>query len=144
MNELEDDNWLNKKYINCPSCNETLLVCDHSPFEHSYRLYCNTCPKRVDIGLYEPVYDEIESVDDLSYDNLLLEFEKRLEKCSCGGQFKLNAARKCLHCHTPLSLNEEQNVWLGNYWDETLNEEQEEFVEQKMQQFIVKPKWKSK
>ncbi len=31
MDELEDDNWLNKKHINCPSCNEILLICDYYP-----------------------------------------------------------------------------------------------------------------
>ena len=139
---MEDDNWLNKTDIECPNCNKELLICDHSPFEHSYTMYCSLCPKRVDIGLYEPVYEDIKDYEKLPYEDLMIEFENRLENCECGGKYKLNSKRKCLHCSYPLELKEEQNVWLKGYWKEFESEEEEDRIEKKMSQFIVNPKWK--
>jgi len=140
---MKDDNWLNKKYIKCPSCNEELQICDHSPYEHSYRMYCNLCPKRVDIGVYNSIFEKVKNHKTLSYEELLTEFENRLQKCECGGSYKLDSKRRCLHCESPLDLNEEQNVWLAAYWKEFDNDEEEDKIEEKMNKFIIKPKWKT-
>jgi len=139
---MEEDNWLNKEHIQCPNCKKELLICDHSPMENSCRLYCDSCPRRVDIGLYESVYDDIENYKNLSYNEVLIELEKRLDTCKCGGSFQLNAKRRCLHCNHALDLKEEQNVWLSEYWNEFDSEEEEESIEKKMNEFIVKPMWK--
>ena len=56
---MEDDNWLNKSNINCPQCKKELTIVDHSPFDDSCRLYCNSCPKRVEISYYDEVYNKI-------------------------------------------------------------------------------------
>ncbi|MBS9774567.1 MAG: hypothetical protein KGV59_05355 [Tenacibaculum sp.] len=139
---MEEDNWLNEKIIKCTKCGNELKVCDHSPFEHSYRLYCNSCPKRVDIGTYEKVFEEIENYDELSYEQIMIELEKRLQNCECGGEFMMNSKRRCLHCAKPLNIDEEQNVWLKEMWSEFNDDKQEQKIEKEMLKFIVQPKWK--
>ena len=101
---MKENNWLNKINIPCPNCKKEPLVCDHSPFENSYTMYGNLFPKRVDIGLYEPIYNEIKNYKELSYEDLILAFENRLENCACGGKHQLKPQRKCLLCQYPLPL----------------------------------------
>ncbi len=128
--------------MDCPNCSKTLQICDHSPFEHSYTLYCSDCPKRVDVGVYEPVFEEIKDYSSMPYEAVMQAIEKRLAPCDCGGKFLVSAKRRCLHCHYPLALREEQNVWLKEYWSDFDDEEEEEKVEQLMQSYIVEPQWK--
>ena len=58
---MEEDNWLNEYVITCPSCKHELQICDHSPFENGYYLYCSSCPKRVDISIYDTHFDVAKS-----------------------------------------------------------------------------------
>lgn len=135
MENEEDDNWLNLKEIKCPNCKVELSICDHSPFENSYRLNCDSCPTRVDISTYDNVFDKFGNTEDIEYETLLLKLESLLSNCACGGKFKLNSKRRCLFCQSTLEIGEEQNVWPSN----KLEEEEAEKI---LNKFIVEPKWK--
>lgn len=140
--EVKEDTWLNSHLMSCPNCKEELQICDHSPFESSYVLYCDSCPKRVDVSVYEKPINN-QTFDDIKiYEEKMLFIEQRLQPCDCGGHFRLTAKRRCLHCEEPLDLNEAQNIWLKGYWDDFETDEEEELMELKMQKFIVPPKWK--
>jgi hypothetical protein len=139
MFEQEEDNWLNSYILECGNCKEDLYICDHSPFESSVRMYCDSCCKRVDISMYDTNCDQYR---DLEYTELLKVFETKLERCVCGGSFQLNAKRRCLHCNHTLELKEEQNVWLAA-WQDDSDEELFDAVERKMKQFISNPVWKT-
>jgi hypothetical protein len=95
-----DDNWLNGQQLRCPECGEELYLIDHSPFYDGYYLYCDRCPKRVDVSIYDPVMRDAPSV---SYSELMAWIECRLRPCDCGGSFRHDAPRRCHQCGTVLS-----------------------------------------
>ena len=55
-----EDDWLNGRPIVCTSCGYQLYRVDHSPFDDGWLLYCDCCPRRVDVSFYDPVVRQIE------------------------------------------------------------------------------------
>ena len=46
---MDDDNWLEAEVIACPSCGLRLYSVLHSPMFDDFRLYCDRCPRAVEV-----------------------------------------------------------------------------------------------
>lgn len=95
MEEIE--NWLHSAVIQCPKCALDLWRVDHSPFFDCYRLYCQECPKSVEVSFQGgPGRGLSES-----------EVARLLRPCDCGVRFDPCAARRCARCNTPVLMGED-------------------------------------
>jgi hypothetical protein len=120
----EEDNWLHEAWIACPACQRSLFRIDTSPFDHESYLYCDHCPTRVGVSVYEAEFDQIIQ----SLPSALEAEEKRaalcqaieanLKPCSCGGAFRYNAPRRCFSCAAPVIIENPAGVDL--YPDEDI------------------------
>jgi hypothetical protein len=105
-NGLVGDDWLNGRVIVCTSCGYQLYRVDHSPFDDGWLLYCDRCPRRVDVSFYDPVVRQIE--DDLrasgsmTHQALMVRVAARLRPCDCGGRYRNDAPRRCVRCFAHL------------------------------------------
>lgn len=143
LDDFDDD--MEKELINCPACHTELLLLEHSVFENGYYLYCDSCPLRVDVSIYDEKYTEIEERlkreikdwddNEDALDILLSEIEKHLQACACGGHFKDNAPRRCLHCGEKLEWYKNyMNVWYLRHFDiDCKNDE--------ISKHVIEPKW---
>ncbi len=50
-----DDNWLDAEVVACPGCGERLFAVVHSPMCDDHRLYCDRCPRAIEVSYYDPV-----------------------------------------------------------------------------------------
>ena len=106
----EEDDWLHPEWIVCPSCQQSLFRIDTSPFDHERYLYCDRCPIRVGVSVYEPEFDQIEqalppSLEDVEKNTALKKaIEDHLKPCTCGGTFHYDAPRRCFTCATPVII----------------------------------------
>jgi hypothetical protein len=133
--ESQDGNWLNGRVISCPRCGEAFLRIDHSPFYDCYYLYCDQCPRRVDVSTYDALVlaavDAHRASGSLSYENVIAEIEPRLTGCECGGAFRDDSPRRCHLCGSALG---DEDGWSGiDVWPHDASEEQiaafcEEFI----------------
>ena len=147
----DDDHWLASYTVHCEKCRAELLMLEHSPFENGYYLYCDTCPRRVDVSVYDSVFQEIEkqikkahTAQELEDNYLALVMpavEARLRPCSCTGHFKHGTTPRCLHCGTSITDAQEGfNVWFPDHGDADI-----ERYEALMQQLILSEDlWQSK
>jgi len=140
-----DDDDTEKELINCPTCHTELFMLEHSVFENGYYLYCDSCPLRVDVSIYDEKYTEIEERlkreikdwddNEDALDILLSEIEKHLQACSCGGHFKDNAPRRCLHCGEKLEgYKNYMNVWYLRHFDNDCENDE-------ISKHVIEPKW---
>jgi hypothetical protein len=147
-NEIdENDDWLASEIIECPHCQIKLLWLEHSPFENGYYFYCDSCPKRVDVSIYDPVFIEIEEgqkikFEDLElwrknyFENLMPLVEERLLPCDCGGNYRFKAVRRCLNCGVAVKEGD-RNLWFSDFGKEPDGEQ-----ERLYRNLIIKePKW---
>ena len=120
--EGDDDHWLASYTVHCEKCRAELLMLEHSPFENGYYLYCDTCPRRVDVSVYDSVFQGIEAqvkarhspeeMDSRYLELLMPEIEARLRPCACAGHFRHHTALRCLHCSAVLpGAPEGFNLW---------------------------------
>jgi hypothetical protein len=95
-----DDNWLEAGVVGCPGCGTRLYAVLHSPFCDDYRLYCDHCPRAVEVSFYDPVcktaVDRLPA--DRTWEQMMAAFEPLLRPCECGGRFRGNAPRRCFAC----------------------------------------------
>ncbi len=95
-----DDNWLVAEVVCCPGCGVRLFAVLHSPFCDDYRLYCDGCPKAVEVSFYDPVC--VRAVDRLpaerTWEETMSAIEPLLRPCMCGGRFRGAAPRRCFRC----------------------------------------------
>ena len=127
----DDGHWLAHYTVHCEKCQAELLMLEHSPFENGYYLYCDTCPKRVDVSVYDSTFQDIEKqvsavnrAEDMESNYLGLVMpavEARLRPCACTGHFKRSAQPRCLHCGTRIANAQEGfNVWFPDPKDEDI------------------------
>ena len=48
-----DDNWLDAEVV--AGCDERLFAVVHSPMCDDHRLYCDQCPRAIEVSYYDPV-----------------------------------------------------------------------------------------
>lgn len=143
LDEFGDD--VEKELINCSSCNTQLLLLEHSPFESSYYIYCDSCPTRMDISIYDKKYNEVEAEligqnenfyeGDDALNVLLSKLEKFLKPCKCGGHFKVNSKIRCLSCVDLLGeYPDYMNIWYIDDFDEECEDGRKET-------YIVESEW---
>lgn len=114
---MDEDNWLDAEVIVCPVCGIRLFAVCHSPFCDDYRLYCESCPKAIEVSSYDPVLRRL--VDQLpagySWEEVMKTIEPRLQPCSCGGHFQGNASRHCFSCgaEVPAAAGKDLSVYTG-------------------------------
>jgi hypothetical protein len=97
---MDDDNWLEAEVVTCPRCGVRLYAVQHSPFCDDYRLYCELCPRAVEVSFYDPVC--MAAVDRLpagrTWERAMAAIEPLLRACRCGGRFRGDAPRHCFTC----------------------------------------------
>ncbi|WP_431922116.1 hypothetical protein [Micromonospora wenchangensis] len=127
-----DDNWLNGEEIVCPQCHERLYRLDHSPLLDCYYLYCDGCPRRVDVSYYDSTCTAIVDAlpgRDGTRSTLMNALEARLRRCDCGGRFRDSAPRRCHRCSAVLTAIGDPcgvDVWPAWWADETDTDSLEE------------------
>jgi hypothetical protein len=117
------DNWLDARSFACPHCQEALYSVIRSPLFDEWQLYCERCPRRVEISFYDSVARRIG--DALSAYPLpageravthLREMERWLKPCVCGGRFRHDAPRRCHVCHNVvLDSASDTDLWPAVY-----------------------------
>ena len=112
-----DDNWLEAEVVACPSCGENLFAVLHSPFCDDYRLYCDRCPRAVEVSFYDPVC--MAAVDALpdgrTWESTMAAIEPLLRPCQCGGRFRGDAPRRCFACgvEVPAAARKDLSPYMG-------------------------------
>jgi ribosomal protein S27AE len=99
-----DENWLDAAILSCPRCGARLFCAVHSPMCDDHRLYCQRCPRAVEIGYYDPVYDRaIQGLPDgYTWEQSMARVEPLLRPCTCGGRFSATDRRHCIACGGPI------------------------------------------
>lgn len=122
----DDDNWLHEEWITCPACHQPLFRIDQSPLDGDYHFYCDRCPVRLDVSVYEPEYDQIQQAlphyPEYEEKNVALikTMEAHLKPCQCGGRFRHDAPRRCFSCFTPVIVDDP--AYIDLYPDEDIFE----------------------
>jgi hypothetical protein len=101
---MADDNWLDAAVIACPNCGIRLFRVIHSPFCDDHRLYCDNCPRAIEISYYDANYSRI--LNSLGQDQtaasrreqIMAAMEPLLKACKCGGRFRDTSPRHCFTC----------------------------------------------
>ena len=119
--EIETDNWLDSREIECAECGQKLHWLRHSPMYDETFFYCTHCPMRVDISHYDNraiklrkmVQKEVGEKSTQEFVTLYIDLiERTLQSCDCGGTFTHDAPRRCLRCFTVLPQSEPgRDVW---------------------------------
>lgn len=126
-----DSNWLDMRKIRCQSCEKILTWVLWSPFNDGHIFYCSRCPRRLEVSYYDKFYKSLQEQvgrsgdgDEADFLNAIHLVEQYLRACSCGGEFRYEAKRRCVHCHTvvcddasrdePVAWRE---VWSDSNWE---------------------------
>lgn len=118
--EIETDNWLDSKEIECAQCGQKLHWLWHSPMYDETFFYCTQCPMRVEVSHYDDRAMKLrkmaqeeageKSAPNLSHSTSMI--ERNLTPCDCGGAFTHDAPRRCLRCFAVLPQSEPgRDVW---------------------------------
>ena len=125
MEDFPSDNWLHVERISCPQCHELLFRVDHSPFYDSFFFYCEQCANRVEVGLYDPIYETLSNqITEQKGTTLALmrAIEQHLRPCECGGRFRYDAPLRCHRCLAEVVVNSPGvDLWPG-YYDVNVDE----------------------
>lgn len=114
MAEDSENTWLESKIISCPDCKTKSYAVERSPFYNSWHLYCEKCPKSVEISYYDPQIKKLRSeITENDSEALFDLIEQCLLKCDCGGKFKFNSPRRCFHCQ--IILTDKSNIDISIY-----------------------------
>ena len=129
--EIETDNWLDSKEIECAQCGQKLHWLWHSPMYDETFFYCTQCPMGVDISHYdrramklrEMAQEEVGEKSTKEFATLyIVLIERNLMPCDCGGAFTHDAPRRCLRCFTVLPQSEPgRDVWPPESPNETFS-----------------------
>ena len=111
------DNWLNEAHFGCARCGTRLVRVDHSPMYDEWLLYCDRCPRRVEVGFYDPALTRLRDRP-TGYAEQMALIEARLRPCPCGGQFRHDAPRRCHACGTAVVHEPDVDVWPEIGWPE--------------------------
>lgn len=97
---MADDNWLDAAVIECPACGMQLFRAIHSPFCDDDRLYCDRCPRAIEISYYDSNYGRILADLGPAYtrEQIMAAVEPLLKSCVCGGRFRDKSPRRCFAC----------------------------------------------
>lgn len=115
MSDHHESNWLNATRVECPHCRASIFQVDRSPFFDSWRLYCGSCARSVDVSYYDEVVREMAKKLRSDRPELLAEVEHRLRACDCGGSFSMAAPRRCHQCNTIVVTDADVDLysWVG-------------------------------
>ena len=129
--EIETDNWLDSKEIECVQCGQKLHWLRHSPMYDETFFYCTQCPMRVEVSHYDDratklrkmVESEVGESRTEQFIKLYIDLiEQNLTSCDCGGTFTHDAPRRCLRCFTVLPQSEPgRDLYPPESSDETLS-----------------------
>ncbi|QBD82633.1 hypothetical protein EPA93_44380 [Ktedonosporobacter rubrisoli] len=156
MAQEEDllDNWLHEEWIVCPSCQRSLFRIDTSPMDHERYLYCDRCPIRVGISVYETEYQQLSHLffaaqenEEHDHEAFSRAIEAHLQPCTCGGTFRYDAPRRCFTCFAPVITDDPNGVDLypdEDVFEQELDAKRQERLERWQAQFCPNPenKWK--
>ena len=97
---MAEDNWLDGAVIACPACGILLFRVIHSPFCDDHRLYCDRCPRAIEISYYDANYSRILNTLGQSHarEQIMAATEPLLKPCVCGARFRDAAPRHCFAC----------------------------------------------
>lgn len=97
---MADDNWLDAAVIACLGCGVRLFRVIHSPFCDDHRLYCDRCPRAVEVSYYDANYGRIVKTlgQGQTREQVMAAMEPLLKRCRCGGRFRDTAPRHCFGC----------------------------------------------
>jgi hypothetical protein len=114
--ELSND-WLRPEAFDCPKCGVRLFRVDHSPFCDDYRLYCDGCPRAIEVSFYDPVLAAAQKgqPDGNARERLMNAIEPLLRPCVCGGRYRDRAARRCFRCNSAVIVEEAAGIDLLPY-----------------------------
>jgi hypothetical protein len=139
----EEENWLHGEQIQCSHCHQRLYRVDHSPFYDEYFLYCSRCPTRVEVGYYDPVFQQVDKLvrqtskmgEKGLYAALMQAVEAHLKPCHCCGNFYHDAPRRCFRCHMPVISENPDGIdlfpeWMDNDSPDDLSEQEERWLAQ--------------
>jgi hypothetical protein len=114
---MVDDNWLDAAVIACPSCGVRLFRVIHSPFCDDHRLYCDACPRAIEISYYDPNY--VKVLNNLGQghtrEQIMATVEPLLKPCKCGGRYRDKSPRHCFSCWTvvPAAATHDLTPYIG-------------------------------
>ena len=95
-----EENWLEASIVSCRCCGVRLFCMLHSPMCDDHRLYCNRCPRAVEISFYDPVFEQaVEGLSEEStWEQAMARVEPLLKACPCGGRYGSTELRHCFAC----------------------------------------------
>jgi hypothetical protein len=97
---MAEDNWLDAAVIACPKCGTRLFRVIHSPFCDDYQLYCDRCPRAIEVSYYDPNYNKVinQFGQGRTREQIMAAMEPLLKACKCGGRFRDTSPRHCFEC----------------------------------------------
>jgi hypothetical protein len=110
---MDGNNWLEAKVITCPLCGIQLWCVIHSPFYNEHRMYCDRCPRAVEVSYYDPTYKRITNrlPAPRTWEQVMAAIEPLLRDCSCGGRFRADAPRHCFSCGAVVPAAADKDLW---------------------------------
>ena len=113
-----EDNWLEAEVVVCPGCGERLFAVMHSPMCDDYRLYCERCPRAIEISFYDPMLRaEVDRLaGEKTWERVMGAIEPLLQPCQCGGCFLGLAPRHCFTCgvEVPAAAGKDLSPYIGS------------------------------
>lgn len=96
--------------IICDGCGRMHRVGNHDPCQaDGYSLQCRGCPRRVVIGLTDPIFRGIEETVAQRleggagfYEALMAALSEAVGSCECGECFDVHAPARCHGCKAPI------------------------------------------
>lgn len=116
----DDDNWLDAEVVDCPGCAAQLYAAIHSPMCDDYRLYCDRCPRAIEVSYYDPVLCRVEDrlPAERTWEQIMAAIEPLLRPCQCGGRFQGLAPRHCFVCGTEVPSASGKDVYPYVGWED--------------------------
>ena len=98
--EPPKEDWHRPKILACPGCGISLLRVNRWPLEEAWRIYCESCPRSVEVAYNDKAVAEVHALYSMAKDleAFRRELERRLKACDCGGRYRFRAARRCHGC----------------------------------------------
>jgi len=99
---MTEEHWLDAGVLACTHCGFKMSWVDRSPFHDDHKLYCDRCPRAVEIGYYSPQYRKaMESLPaERTWELVMQTIEPLLKSCVCEGRFRASAPGRCFSCGT--------------------------------------------
>lgn len=148
---MSENNWLEAEVFDCSNCRNKLFKVGHSPLADEDIFYCNSCPKRVDVGFYDKKRTELAKQIEIgtkeNWQKLIKIIESQLKPCDCGGNYQFKSLRRCCYCSEIIKeINFSFELYPSYFYckeDKEPTEEETEKVGRFMAEFIrTKNIWK--